>query len=165
MSASDEMYRKLQVRYEEAKLAEASALPDVKVLDPAVPPSAPDSNNRLRLIAMGALGSLGLALALAIMLDRLDRRVRYPDQVEKELGLSILGAVPQIRRRGKLAQSPEEAGQVVGRSAPFDSTSPMLGRAQVGLAHHIRAPRQGTASRSWRPTALSFAESGYKVCR
>jgi capsular exopolysaccharide synthesis family protein len=166
MQAADQLYRQLSQRYEEAKLAEASALPDVKVLDPAVPPSAPDSNNRLRLIAMGALGSLGLALALAIMLDRLDRRVRYPDQVEKELGLSILGAVPQIRRRGKLAQSPEEAAQVVEafRTIRLNVTH-MLGSSSgpVSLTISSASPGDGKSLVAAN-LALSFAESGYKVC-
>ena len=166
MTAADGLYRNLQQRYEEAKLAEASALPDVKVLDPAVPPTAPDANNRLRLIAMGALGSLGLALALAILLDRLDRRVRYPDQVEKELGLSILGAVPQIRRRGKLAQSPEEAAQVVEafRTIRLNVTH-TLGSSSGPISLTISSASPGDGkSLVAANLALSFAEAGYKVC-
>ena len=36
MLGAEGLYRNLSQRYEEAKLAEASALPDVRVLDPAV---------------------------------------------------------------------------------------------------------------------------------
>jgi capsular exopolysaccharide synthesis family protein len=164
--AADNLYRNLQQRFEEAKLAEASALPDVKVLDPAVAPTRPDANNRLRLIAMGALGSLGLALGLAILLDRLDRRVRYPDQVEKDLGLSIFGAVPQIRRRGKLAQSPEEAAQVVEafRTIRLNVTH-TLGSSTGPVALTISSPSPGDGkSLVAANLALSFAEAGYKVC-
>jgi hypothetical protein len=78
MLGAEGLYRNLQQRYEEAKPAEASALPDVRVLDPAVAPTRPDANDRLRLIAMGALGSLAFALWPAILLDRFDRRFRYP---------------------------------------------------------------------------------------
>ncbi len=159
------LYANLQQRYEEAKLAEASALPDVKVLDPAVPPTQPDANDRLRLIALGALGSLGLALALAILLDRLDRRFRYPDQVEKELGLSILGAVPQIRRRGKLSQSPEEAANVVEafRTIRMNVTHTLGGeKGPVSLTISSPGPGDGKSLVSAN-LALSFAEAGYKV--
>lgn len=159
------LYANLQQRYEEAKLAEASALPDVKVLDPAVPPTQPDANDRLRLIALGALGSLGLALALAILLDRLDRRFRYPDQVEKELGLSILGAVPQIRRRGKLSQSPEEAANVVEafRTIRMNVTHTLGGdKGPVSLTVSSPGPGDGKSLVSAN-LALSFAEAGYKV--
>ena len=166
MQSADNLYRTVQQRFEEAKLAEASALPDVKVLDPAVPPSRPDANNRLRLIAMGAIGSLGLAVALAILLDRLDRRVRYPDQVEKDLGLSILGAVPQIRRRGKLAQSPEEAAQVVEAFRTIRlNVAHTLGTSTGPVSLTISSPSPGDGkSLVAANLALSFAEAGYKVC-
>jgi capsular exopolysaccharide synthesis family protein len=165
MLGAEGLYRNLQQRYEEAKLAEASALPDVRVLDPAVPPTRPDANDRLRLIAMGALGSLAFALGLAILLDRFDRRFRYPDQVEKELGLSILGAVPQIRRRGKLAQSPEEAANVVEafRTIRMNVTH-TLGSAKGPVTITISSPGPGDGkSLVSANLALSFAESGYKV--
>jgi capsular exopolysaccharide synthesis family protein len=165
MQAADGLYRNLQQRYEEAKLAEASALPDVRVLDPAVPPSRPDANDQLRLVGLGALGSLAFALGLAILLDRFDRRFRYPDQVEKELGLSILGAVPQIRRRGKLAQSPEEAANVVEafRTIRMNVTH-TLGSAKGPVTITISSPGPGDGkSLVSANLALSFAESGYKV--
>ncbi len=165
MLGAEGLYRNLQQRFEEAKLAEASALPDVRVLDPAVPPSRPDANDRMRLIALGALGSLAFALGLAILLDRFDRRFRYPDQVEKELGLSILGAVPQIRRRGKLAQSPEEAANVVEafRTIRMNVTH-TLGSAKGPVTITISSPGPGDGkSLVSANLALSFAESGYKV--
>src|SRR5437899_9718209 len=45
------------------------------------------------------LGSLGLAIAGAVLLDRADPRVRYPDQVSREMGLPILGALPHFKGR------------------------------------------------------------------
>lgn len=165
MLGAEALYRNLQQRFEEAKLAEASALPDLRLLDPAVPPTRPDGNDRMRLIMLGALGSLAFALGLAILLDRFDRRFRYPDQVEKELGLSILGAVPQIRRRGKLAQSPEEAANVVEafRTIRMNVTH-TLGSAKGPVTITISSPGPGDGkSLVAANLALSFAESGYKV--
>jgi capsular exopolysaccharide synthesis family protein len=165
MLGAEGLYRNLQQRYEEAKLAEASALPDVRVLDPAVPPTSPDGNTRWRLIALGVLGSLVSALGLAILLDRFDRRFRYPDQVEKELGLSILGAVPQIRRRGKLAQSPEEAANVVEAFRTIRmNVIHTLGPAKGPVCFTISSPEPGAGkSLVSANLALSFAEAGYKV--
>jgi capsular exopolysaccharide synthesis family protein len=42
-------------------------------------------------------GSLGLGLALAVLRDRIDPRVQYPEQVTAGMGLNILGAVPALR--------------------------------------------------------------------
>ena len=83
--AAATLYTTLSTRYEEAKLALASAIPDVKILDPAVTPRAPTSNSAPRIILLGFMASFGLALALAILLDQLDKRFRYTDQVTREL--------------------------------------------------------------------------------
>ncbi len=41
---------------------------------------------------------LALGLGLAVLRQLLDRRVRYPETVEKDLGLVMLGVVPELRR-------------------------------------------------------------------
>lgn len=41
---------------------------------------------------------LALGLGLAVLRQLLDRRVRYPETVEKNLGLVMLGVVPDLRR-------------------------------------------------------------------
>ncbi len=41
---------------------------------------------------------LALGLGLAVLRQLLDRRVRYPETVEKSLGLVMLGVVPDLRR-------------------------------------------------------------------
>lgn len=91
------IYTELQRAYEQARLSELSAAPDIRLLDSAVPPTRPISEQMLMLIAGGLLAGLGLGVALAIILDRLDHRIRYPEQVTQELGLPILGAVPLLR--------------------------------------------------------------------
>src|SRR5439155_1193162 len=95
-----------------AKKAALGALPDVRVLDAAVVPHQPIKNTAPRLILVGLFGGLGLSLLGAVMMDRLDRHFRYPQQVTREMGLAILGAVPRIKRGGN-GVDPEEARQVI----------------------------------------------------
>lgn len=90
-------FTELQAAYEQARLSELSAAPDVRLLDTAVPPTQPLQDQVFLLLAGGGFGGLGLGLALALLLDRFDRRVRYPDQVSRELGLPILGALPLLK--------------------------------------------------------------------
>lgn len=97
LEIAQRIYSELRVAYEQAALAERSAAPDVRILDRAVPPTTPVTDQILIIIAAGALGGFGLGVLLAILLDRFDRRLRYPDQVTKDLGLQILGALPLVR--------------------------------------------------------------------
>src|SRR2546428_181510 len=61
-------------------------------------------------------GSLGLAMIGAVLLDRVDPRVRYPYQVSREMGLTILGAVPHLRLTGVSGRSEERRVGEEGRS-------------------------------------------------
>jgi capsular exopolysaccharide synthesis family protein len=102
VSASENLYNVLKARYEEVSLAEAQTSPDLSVLDLAVPPMRPNSNDAPRLVFLAIIASIGFATALALLHDRLDRRFRYPEQATKDLGLTIIGTVPRLRsKRGR----------------------------------------------------------------
>jgi capsular exopolysaccharide synthesis family protein len=88
----------VQQRYDEVRLAEVSALPDVKILDPAIEPKRPVGSMAPVLIALAFLGSLGAGVVGAVLLDRTDTRFRYPEQVTADMGLTILGVVPRVSR-------------------------------------------------------------------
>jgi tyrosine-protein kinase Etk/Wzc len=95
-------YNNLQVRHEEAMLAAANNIPDVRILDRAVAPRQPVNNrDKQRILLMAFAGSLGLAVLGAILLDRMDPKLKYPDQVSRDLGLSILGTIPHVGDGGR----------------------------------------------------------------
>lgn len=97
VAASENLYTVLKARYEEVSLAEAETTPDLSVLDFAVPPMHPNSDDAPRLFMLAVLASIGIAVGIALLHDRIDRRFRYPEQAIHELGLTIAGTVPQLR--------------------------------------------------------------------
>jgi capsular exopolysaccharide synthesis family protein len=118
VTLAENLYTTLQQRYEESRLAEASTIPDVRILDSAVVPRRPVKNTAPRVILLALFGSFGLAVAGAVLLDRVDPRVRYPDQVSREMGVPILGVVPHIRpwarpKRNGGPPPPEDVAEVV----------------------------------------------------
>ena len=155
---AEEFFNNVQGRYTEARLAaEASGVPDVRVLDPAIAPQRPVKNTTPGLLLMGLLGGLGLGLVGAILLDRLDPRVRYPAQVSQELGLPILGAVPHLRGTDEPAEVVEALRGVClnlvhayGAAGPLlvTITSPGPGDGKSFLAANL---------------ALSFADGGHRT--
>ena len=112
VATAEALYTDLHQRYNEARLAAESSIPDLSILDEAVVPQRPASNRRPQIILMAFAGSLGLAILGAILLDRIDPRVRYPEQVTHDLGLPILGAVPHVHQRKPRPDSDEAAAVV-----------------------------------------------------
>lgn len=96
MLTDAEIYNDLKGRYETARLAAATTAPDLRVLSEASIPQEPVTEGGTTVMLLSILGSLGLGILGAVMLDRVDPRVRYPDQVTHELGLPILGAIPHV---------------------------------------------------------------------
>jgi len=97
-ASAEALFRDINGRYENARLAAASTVPDVRVWSRASPAAAPLPDQRVPLIAVILVGSLVLGVLGAILLDQIDPRVHYPEQVTSEMGLTILGAVPPIQR-------------------------------------------------------------------
>jgi polysaccharide biosynthesis transport protein len=158
------LYSMLQQRYAETKLAEAGAIPDVSILDTAVAPLAPSKNTAPTILLLALVVSFGASIGLALLLDHTDPRLRYPEQVTRELGLSILGAVPTIKRSRAGDPDPEEAAQVIESfrtirmaiTNQYDST----GSAMLTVS----SPGAGDGkSLVCSNLALSFAEAGYRT--
>lgn len=163
LSIASSLYTSLMSRYSEARLADASTLPDVRVLDAAVVPDRPIQNVAMVLIAGGFAAGIGIAIALALLLDKLDRRIRYPDQVTQGMGLTILGALPRVKSnaagmRGDEAQQVVEALRAIrlnlvnayGSAGPLimTITSPGSGDGKSFLASNL---------------SLAFADAGHKT--
>lgn len=163
VAIASQLYTTLQQRYSEARLAEASEIPDVRILDAAVVPDRPLKNIAILLILGGFGGGIGLGIGLALLLDKLDRRIRYPEQVTRGMGLTILGALPRVKShsagmRGDDAQQVLEALRSIrlnvvnayGSAGPLITTitSPGSGDGKSFLASNL---------------ALAFADAGHRT--
>jgi succinoglycan biosynthesis transport protein ExoP len=158
------IYLNLQSQFTAARLAEASSIPDVEVLDPAIEPQRPSRNSAIMIVLGAFAASFGLAVGLALLLDRLDKRLRYPDQVTKELGLSILGAIPAIQKVRADDRDAEEAAQVVEafRTIRMNLAHSYGTAGPVLLTVSSPSPGDGKSLVSSN-LALSFAEAGYRT--
>ena len=82
----------------------------VSVVERSPTPTAPISPNPKRSIALGLLGGLAAGLGIIFGANALDRSLKTVDQVETNLGLPVLAAVPEVQKNEgaeKSAPSPK----------------------------------------------------------
>jgi len=164
VTASEALYGVLKGRFEEVSLAEAQTTPDLSVLDFAVPPTRPNSNDAPRLLLLAVLASFGIAVAIALLHDRLDRRFRYPEQATNELGLTIAGTVPRLsaNRSGKfqidLMSQVVESFRTLRLAIRYDF--PAKGPVVLAISSPSKDDGKSLVSSN---LALAFASAGNKT--
>lgn len=162
VALADRLYGELRGRYQEAALASASSLPDVRVLDRAEPPTIPDRDARIRTALIFLLAGLGAGIGLSIFLDRADSRVQYATDVTKRLGLDILGTVPVIGNGS--TGGGESTRQAVESFRSLRVNLEFAYGAGKPLALTITSPDQGEGKSTVTANlAISFAAIGRRT--
>jgi capsular exopolysaccharide synthesis family protein len=164
VNIADKIYTELQQRYSTAKLAEASAVPDVAVFDTASVPSRASTDTATSIFLVAILASLGLGLGAAILLDQTDRRFRYPEQATRDLGLDIMSGIPTIRNPRNASARLQEASQLVEsfRSLSLTVRSAFDGIGPVVLTVSSPGPGDGKSFVSAN-LAMALADGGYRT--
>lgn len=161
---ADEIYRDLQQRYSTAKLAAASAVPDIGIMDTATVPSTPTQDTASSIFLVAVLASLGLGIAAAILLDQVDRRFRYPEQATRDLGLDIMSGIPTIKNPRNASARLQEASQLVEafRSLSLTVRSAFDGIGPVVLTVSSPGPGDGKSFVSAN-LGMALADGGYRT--
>ena len=95
--ATHDLYSSYLRRLEDSR-AEQIDEPDVQIVSLADPPEAPDTPSPIVFGAIGFTASLGFGALMALLLERLDNRLRSSGDVERRFGLRTLAAVPRLGR-------------------------------------------------------------------
>lgn len=70
----------------------------VNVVDEASAPAKPSGPNRPMYVAVAFLAGLFLAIAIVVLKDMLNTRVSNSDEVEKLLGIPVIGQFPAVKK-------------------------------------------------------------------
>ena len=76
-------------------------LQGVNTIDSAKTPIAPSGPNRPLYVAVAFLAGLFLAIAIVVVMDMVNTRVRTAEEAEELLGVPIIGRIPKIKGEGR----------------------------------------------------------------
>lgn len=104
--ASRLIYEFFLSRLKETAVQEGVHRPDARVLTEAEVPGGPSSPRRSFYLATGAGGGMLLALALALLIERLNSSFRSTEELENDTGIGVIGTIPlaPVSRRRDVMQ-------------------------------------------------------------
>lgn len=98
------LYDGLLQRFKEIGVAGGVGVNNISIVDPADIPQRPSSPRLLINLAIAILAGLMLGTGLALALEQMDEAIADPAEVERRLGLPLLGSVPKV-----VGETPKEA--------------------------------------------------------
>ena len=90
------LYDGLLQRYKEIGVANGVGVNNISIVDTADEPQRPSSPRLFLNILISLLAGLGLGAVAAFVLEQMDEAFGDPGEVERKLGLPLLGSVPKV---------------------------------------------------------------------
>ena len=99
------LYETFMTRLKETTATADIDTPVARIVDRAMVPKSPARPQKGRIITIAALLALLAGIGLALLRERLDNRVRGPEDVEAKLGLPSLGILPLKKKLERTAMA------------------------------------------------------------
>ncbi|MFM7602654.1 MAG: GumC family protein [Pseudanabaena sp.] len=87
-------YNKLSEKLEELRISEAQEISSWKVLETPLIPIKPSSPDIERSLITGAISGITLGILFALLLNRLDQRIREVEEVREIIDIPLLASIP-----------------------------------------------------------------------
>ena len=89
-------YTFLLQKYGEARIAKASTISSINIVDPAIVPRGPIKPKKAQNLLLGLIIGLALGIGLAFFQDYLDDTIKDGDEAKRVMGLPLLAVIPHI---------------------------------------------------------------------
>jgi capsular exopolysaccharide synthesis family protein len=142
------LYDSLETKLKEAQISSGLKSSNIRIVDPAVVPSAPSRPARTRNIVLAFLVGLVGGVGLALLREYMDNTVKTPDDVETLVRLPSLAVVPAFKGTSTL---PKRTGLFGAHSANGHEKRIEL------VAQHLPQSQMSEAFRALR-TALLLSQ-------
>lgn len=101
VKVSENIYIILLEKYQEARINEVMELGDIRIIDKARIPQDPIKPNKKLNLAIGGILGLMLGVMLVFFLEYMDNTIKTTDDIERYLGLPVLGLIPKVTLKTK----------------------------------------------------------------
>ena len=92
-----QLYDNLLQRFKEIGISANISSNNISVVDAAEPALFPYKPNLLTNLLMGLIAGMMLGAAIVVALEVMDDSIKFPDEVERVLGLPLMGVIPKLR--------------------------------------------------------------------
>jgi tyrosine-protein kinase Etk/Wzc len=167
-----DIYTFLLQKHEETRIAKASTISNINIVDPAILPDEPVAPKKTKNLLLGLLVGLMAGIGLAFFQEYLDDTIKDAEQAKRVLGLPLLAIIPFIGRKTKEVKDGETA------TVSFTDPKSLASEAFRGLrtSIHFSAinrekkallvtssfPEEGKSTIAAN-LAITFAQTGAKV--
>jgi capsular exopolysaccharide synthesis family protein len=94
-----DIYTFLLQKHEEARIAKASTISNINVVDPAIVADKPASPKKLKNLFLGLVAGLIAGIGLCFFREYLDDTLKDPEQIKRALALPLLSVIPFIQAK------------------------------------------------------------------
>jgi capsular exopolysaccharide synthesis family protein len=165
--ANRTVYESFLNRYKQTIEQEGLATPEARLVSRAEPPMR-SSTARLPIVVFALIGGLGAGVALALVAEGLDDRVRSVSALEEETGAPVIGQIPQTAAAVRIPPADHVVKQRASTYAQAFSKlqtairlSPLFGTAKVIMVTSAAAQEGKTSVAVSLARAMALA--GEKV--
>jgi succinoglycan biosynthesis transport protein ExoP len=134
--STEKLFGMVLERSTESGLSKMAPFNNVRVLDRPLKPTAPVFPKTSTNLAVGIALGLLLGFAGATGREMLDRTVRNSEDIERELGLAVLGSLPNVSRDGGTLTLGYHYGRRRARKTENEVTSPAAENTSPELLVH-----------------------------
>ena len=164
VNTNQQLYDGLLQRYKEIGIAGGITSNNMSIVDRADVPGAPFKPNLFKNLILGTLFGLGLGVLLALFFEYLDDTIKTPDDIEKLLGLAVLGVIPRLRgiTPAEASKDPRSAFSEAYRSVRTALQFSTGSGVPRSLLITSATPAEGKSTTAMT-LALNFAQLGKRV--
>jgi capsular exopolysaccharide synthesis family protein len=166
LNAAQREYELLLSRLQEVRLVENQTLGTIQVQERAVPPASPtiDTERPLKIIVAGIGAGILSGIALAFLLDLLDKSIKTAKDAEALLGYTLLGVIPKFSVLSDSAPAEHRMARISPRIVTLTNSQPLISSSYQMLQANLKFIRSDHPLRMFAVSSSVPQEGKSEVC-